>query len=111
MQEQDNENLVFPEWEKAKEAALKLVAEAGGEVVKIFDLTEGTPITVIHSKFKEPKTDGFEVFLEGRLLCAAVNWEAATIIGSALGYTGMSLVKNDSENADHIPGAKKAREW
>ena len=107
MQEQDNENLVFPEWEKAKEAALKLVAEAGGEVVKIFDLTEGTPITVIHSKFKEPKTDGFEVFLGGRLLCAAVNWEAATIIGSALGYTGMSLLKSDGGK----PDGQKAREW
>ena len=110
MQEQDRK-FNYPGWEKTKEAALKLVAEAGGEVVKIFDLTEGTPITVIHSKFKEPKTDSFEVFLGGRLLCAAANWKAATIIGSALGYTGMSLVKNDSENADHIPGAKKAREW
>ena len=110
MQEQDKK-FNAPGWEKAKEAALKFVAKTGGEVVKIFDLTEGTPITVIHSKFKEPKADGFEVFLGGWLLCAAVNWKAATIIGSALGYTGMSLVKNDSENSDHIPGAKKAREW
>lgn len=99
---QDKKNECFPGWEKCKADALKLVAEAGGEVVKIFDLTEGTPITVIHSKFKEPKADGFEVFLGGRLLCAAVNWAAATIIGSALGYTGMSLLKSDCE---------KAREW
>lgn len=99
---QDKKNECFPGWEKCKADALKSVAKAGGEVVKIFDLIEGTPITVIHAKFKEQKADGFEVFLGGRLLCVAMNWEAATIIGSALGYTGVSLLKSDGE---------KAREW
>ncbi len=105
---QDNKkNQCFPGWEKCKADALKFVAEAGGEVVKIFDITEGTPITVIHSTFKEPQTDGFEVFLGGRLLCAAANWEAATIIGSALGYTGMSLIKGDCDKSD----GEKGRAW
>ena len=111
MQECKNKKFNAPGWEKAKEAALKFVAKTGGEVVKIFDLTEGTPITVIHSKFKELETDGFAVFLGGRLICAAVSLDAATIIGSALAYMGMTLIENDSENADHIPGDKKAREW
>lgn len=103
----NNKNQCFPGWEKCKADALKQVAEVGGEVVKIFDLTEGTPITVVHSTFKEPQTDGFEVFLGGRLLCAAVNWEAATIIGSALGYTGMSLIKGDGDKSD----GEKERVW
>lgn len=99
---QDKKNEGIPGWEKCKADALEFVAKAGGVVVKVFDLTEGTPITVVHSKFKEPQTDVFEVFFRGKLLCAAVDWTSATIIGSALGYTGMSLLKSDCE---------KAREW
>ncbi len=106
MQDKKNEGII-PGWEKCKADALKFVAEAGGEVVKIFNLTEGTPITVIHSKFKEPQTDGFEVFVGGKLLCAAVDWTSATVIGSALGYTGLSLIKGDGDKSD----SEKERAW
>lgn len=92
--------------EEADALARRVVAEAGGEVVEEFELTKGTPISVFRVKFDGGKTEGYEVFMGGKPMCTTYDWEAAKIVGSALGFTALTTFGQPKKDGDG-----KGREW
>lgn len=80
---------------RADALARKIVAENGGRVVEEFELTKRSIISVFRSAYGDDGMVSCSVYLDGKPLCEAYNWEAATIIGSAMAYALEALKETE----------------